>query len=92
MVNLSFLPLRDSFFRFAGAEVLQLSVSSEAPTHSNSDAPEKLRKTEWLISAILREINQLGRIEEPAFVSYGFGGRAGLQAGVQTINHEGFSP
>src|SRR5208337_4938582 len=73
-------------------EVLQLSVSSEAPTHSNSDGGEKLRKTEWLISAILREINQLGRVEESAFASYGFGGRAGLQAGVETGNHEGFSP
>ncbi len=31
-------------------------------------------------------------VEEPAFASYGFGGRAGLQAGVKTRNHEGFSP
>ena len=41
-------------------EVLQLSVLSEAPTHLNSDRGEKLREDEWLISAILREINQLG--------------------------------
>jgi hypothetical protein len=33
--------------------------SSEAPTHLNSDRSEKLREDEWLISAILREINQL---------------------------------
>jgi hypothetical protein len=40
-------------------EVLQPSVSSEAPTHLNSDGGEKLRQDEWLISAILREINHL---------------------------------
>jgi hypothetical protein len=38
----------------------QLFVSSEAPTHLNSDRGEKLREDEWLISAILREINHLG--------------------------------
>ncbi len=38
-------------------EVLQLS--SEAPTHLNSDEREKLRRNEWLISTILREINHL---------------------------------
>jgi hypothetical protein len=59
-------------------EVLQLSVSSEVPTHLNSDGGEKLRRDEWLISAILREINQLERwksqpshrmvmVEAPAF-------------------------
>jgi hypothetical protein len=42
-------------------EVLQLFVSSEAPTHLNSDRFEKLRKSEWLISTILLEINQLKR-------------------------------
>jgi hypothetical protein len=36
-------------------------VSSEAPTHLNSDRGDKLRQDEWLISAILREINQLER-------------------------------
>jgi hypothetical protein len=36
-------------------------VSSEAPTHLNSDGGEKLRESEWLISAILREINHLAR-------------------------------
>jgi hypothetical protein len=40
-------------------EFLQLSVSSEAPTLLNSDRGEKLREDQWLISAILREINQL---------------------------------
>jgi hypothetical protein len=30
------------------------------PTHLNSDRGEKLREDEWLISAILREINHLG--------------------------------
>jgi hypothetical protein len=39
--------------------VLQLFVSSEAPTYLNSDRGEKLREDEWLISAILREINHL---------------------------------
>lgn len=33
----------------------------------NSDRGEKLREDEWLISAILREINQLERVEEPGF-------------------------
>jgi hypothetical protein len=66
MVN---LPFR-SAWRFAVAiqrcdsperEAIQLSVSSEAPTHLNSDRGEKLREDEWLISAILREISQLER-------------------------------
>jgi hypothetical protein len=66
MVN---LPFR-SAWRFAVTiqrcdspehKVLQLSVSSEAPTHSNSDRGEKLRGDKWLISAILLEINQLKR-------------------------------
>jgi hypothetical protein len=35
--------------------------SSEASTHLNSDGEKKLRKTDWLISAMLREINQLRR-------------------------------
>src|SRR5260370_41441181 len=39
-------------------EVLQLFVS-EAPTDLNSEGREKLRREEWLISAILREISQL---------------------------------
>jgi hypothetical protein len=42
---------RFSFFLF----------SSEAPTYLNSDRGEKLREDQWLISAILREINHLGR-------------------------------
>jgi len=33
--------------------------SSKAPTYLNSDRGEKLREDEWLISAILREINHL---------------------------------
>jgi hypothetical protein len=45
-------------------EVLQLSVSSEAPTPLNSDGREKLRQDEWLISAILIEINQLDGMGE----------------------------
>jgi len=57
MVNLPFFSSAIS----PELEVLQLSVSSEAPTHSNSDGGEKLREDEWLISAILREINQLRR-------------------------------
>jgi hypothetical protein len=55
--------------------------SSEAPTDMNSDRGEKLRQDEWLISAILREINQLESVEEPAF-----------RPGVETRNEEGFSP
>jgi hypothetical protein len=43
------------------------SGSSEAPTHSNSGRAEKLRQDDWLISAILREINHLENVEEPAF-------------------------
>jgi hypothetical protein len=31
----------------------------------NSDGGEKLREDEWLISAILREINQLERVAIP---------------------------
>jgi hypothetical protein len=42
------------------SEALQLFVSSEAPIYLNSDLGEKLREDEWLISAILREINHLG--------------------------------
>jgi len=34
-------------------------VSSGAPTNLNSDRGEKFRGDEWLISAMLREINQL---------------------------------
>jgi len=41
------------------SEALELFVSSEAPTNLNSDRDEKLREDEWLISAILREINHL---------------------------------
>src|ERR1700686_893342 len=44
------------------SKALQLFLfSSEAPTYLNSDRVEKLRVDEWLISAILREINHLGR-------------------------------
>ena len=91
-MNLPFFRSAIRCFVSPELEVLQLSVSSEAPTHSNSDRGEKLREDEWLISAILREINRMELVEEPAFVSYGFGGSAGLQAGVKTANHEGFSP
>jgi hypothetical protein len=34
-------------------------VSSGAPTNLNSDRGEKFRGDEWLISAMLREVNQL---------------------------------
>jgi hypothetical protein len=44
-----------------GREAFQLFVSSGAPTHFNSDRGKKLREDEWLISAILREINHLER-------------------------------
>jgi hypothetical protein len=54
-------------------EVLQLSVSSEAPTHLNSDGREKLRQDEWLISAILHEINQLERMGEAGRKATGSG-------------------
>jgi len=64
MVNLPFVhsAIRDAIRRpdiGSKHEVLQLSVSSEAPTHLNSDGSEKLRDNEWLISAILLEISQL---------------------------------
>jgi len=42
----------------AGAPLLQL-FSSEVPIRLNSDRTEKLRKTKWLISTILREISHL---------------------------------
>jgi len=58
-VNPLFDPLDDSWLRFAGREAFQLFVSSEARTYLNSDRGEKLREDEWLISAILREINHL---------------------------------
>jgi hypothetical protein len=61
MVNLPFFPSAIRCFDSPEHEVLQLSVSSEAPTYVNSDEGEKLRDDEWLISAILREINQLER-------------------------------
>ena len=41
------------------SEALHLFVSCGAPTSLNSDRGEKLREDEWLISAILREINHL---------------------------------
>jgi hypothetical protein len=44
-----------------GREAFQPFVSSEAPTHLNSDRGKKLRGDEWPISAILREINHLER-------------------------------
>ena len=53
-----------------GGRRFSFLVSSEAPTHLNSDRGEKLREDEWLISAILREINHLGgnaRTGEPVF-------------------------
>jgi hypothetical protein len=40
-----------------------LSISSEVPTRLNSNQGKKLRQTKWLISAILREINQLGEVD-----------------------------
>ncbi len=49
MVNLPFFP---SFFPPAFR-------CFDSPTLLNSDRGKKLRKGEWLISAILREINQL---------------------------------
>jgi len=65
MVNLPFfrsaIRSYDSTCDSPKPEVLQLSVSSEAPTLLNSDGAEKLRQDEWLVSAILREINQLER-------------------------------
>jgi len=45
-------------FASTATQVLQLFLS-EAPTHTNSHGGEKLREEEWLISAILLEINQL---------------------------------
>jgi hypothetical protein len=48
--------------RFAERQALPLfSISSKAPTDLNSDQEEKLRESDWLISTILREINQLER-------------------------------
>jgi hypothetical protein len=64
MVNLPFVPSAIRCFDSPELEVLQLSVFSEAPTHLNSDRGEKLRGEEWLISAILREINHLDGIGE----------------------------
>jgi hypothetical protein len=64
MVNLPFIPLGHRCFDSPEPEVLQLSVSSEVPTHLNSDGHEKLRQDEWLISTIMREINHLARINE----------------------------
>jgi hypothetical protein len=67
MVNLPFVSLGDSRLRRCDSpelEVLQLSVSSEAPTPLNSDRKEKLWQDEWLISAILLEINQLDGMGE----------------------------
>jgi hypothetical protein len=42
-----------------GGRRFSFLVSSEAPTNLNSDRGKKLREYEWLISAILREINHL---------------------------------
>ncbi len=62
-MNLPFVPSAIRACDSPEHEVLQLSVFSEAPTHLNSDEQEKLRQDEWLISTILREINQLqGRV------------------------------
>ena len=47
--------------RFPKLQVLQLFLS-EVPTHLNSEGEEKLRGREWLISAILLEINQLAEL------------------------------
>jgi hypothetical protein len=49
----------DPTLGLAEREVLQLFVSSEAPTRLNSNRHEKLREDDWLISTILLEINQL---------------------------------
>jgi hypothetical protein len=57
MVNLPFFRSAIRSTDSLEPEVLQLS--SEAPTHRNSEEEGKLRADEWLISAILREINQL---------------------------------
>jgi len=58
-MNLPFVLSAIRCFDSPEHEVLQLSVSSEAPTNLNSDEKEKLRPEEWLISTILREISQL---------------------------------
>jgi hypothetical protein len=59
IVNLPFIPVWRLILNSPDSEVLQLSVLSEAPTDSNADEEEKFREAEWLISAILLEINQL---------------------------------
>jgi hypothetical protein len=50
MVNLPFFPSAIRCF--------------DSPTHLNSNREEKLRNEKWLISAILREINQLKGTEQ----------------------------
>jgi hypothetical protein len=65
-MNLPFVPSAIRCLDSPEHEVLQLSVSSEAPTHLNSDGKEKLRQDQWLISTILREINQLQGARENA--------------------------
>ncbi len=66
-MNLPFVPSAIRCFDSPEFEVLQLFVSSEAPTHLNSDRRKKLREGEWLISAILREISHLKGTESGAF-------------------------
>jgi hypothetical protein len=70
-MNLPFVPSAIRRLDSPEFEVLQLFVSSEAPTHLNSDGEKKLREDEWLISAILREINQLKGTEGGAFPHIG---------------------
>jgi hypothetical protein len=62
MVIPLFPPLSNSLVRIrraAGASAFYFFF--KAPNNLNSDQREKLRKADWLISAILREINQLKR-------------------------------
>jgi hypothetical protein len=66
MVNLPFIPARAIVVLLRRSLRSFSFFSSEAPTHLNSEDGEKLREDEWLISAILREINHLnggGRAE-----------------------------
>ena len=46
-----------------GGRCFSFLDSSGAPTNLNSDQGEKLRNAEWLISAILREMNQLASFQ-----------------------------
>jgi hypothetical protein len=67
MVDPLFLPLRDFVFtfpfpRFVERQRFSYLTSSKAPTSLNADRGEKFRSGEWLISAILIEINQMGQV------------------------------